>query len=663
MSINAWKTSFIGINKPPKVLTGSADSFKPVALWPYANDATDPYWSGGTNPQAYKWEVSFTIIPVGHGSNLTRTPYSFTGHDIEVGDFVAGSQDGKVLEIISINSKTDTSLVAVVEDRLRYNTFRDPTGFGLFGTPGTVVFFQINELGLPMLDPIPGGTSVNFFSDVQSRFQYMNPLTNYILEKTNHGFVQGDPISIENKNFEITNANNVKKFIGTVVYAGPGPNQFVIRPSNGIIDFNPNLPGDIGDYIYPSSDGSGILTTDATSNKPIFIKISNAVPTITTGTGIDPTGIDGDTIQINRAPITLIGSGTGTYTLDEAITQINAVTATTQITAIKVGAANIITSDIAANGSALGVIAGYVPFSASINGVTVNFITTTSGSATYGDPTVAAAVDMVADINAANIPDLVASLDESGNIILRQNAGDAITIVNLTNDLQGNKFAGANSISSLIESVPANTTTSALRLYRDDGGPMTLLDTQGIFLSTAGVLSGQNGRYAIGLNVEQGLRSSLLTMVPTIESRNALHPLPGDQAYVLDAGHGDWEIYVWDGTNWLRFNNQRSDATDARTISQEITLPGDTATTIGTITEGRRILNVSVSVTTALVDAPDFYIAVGSDNVWYYNQNGAPGVGTYTVESESVTSARSDVVINIPSNTASGTFKVEVTYV
>jgi hypothetical protein len=663
MSINAWKTSFIGLNKPPKVMPATADAFTPVALWPYANDPTDPYWSGGSNPQAYQWKVDFTVIPTSQGSNLTRTPYLFNAQDIEVGDFVAGANDGKVVEIMSILAKTDTTLTAIVEDRLRYNTFRDPTGFGLFGCPGPVVFFQVNELGLPMLDPLPGQSSVNFFSDVQSRFQYMNPLTNYILEKNNHGFKQGQPISIGNAGeFEITDANNAKKYIGTVIYSGPGPNQFILRPSNGVVDFAPGIPGDVGDFIYPAADGSGALTTNPASNRPIFIKIAKAIQTITTGSGIDPTGVDGDLILINRVPITLRGSGSGTYALDDAIALINATTADHNVTAVKVGAANRVISNPTAFPTAYGLIAGYVPFSASINGVTVNFATTTAGSVAFGAG-IAIGSDMVQDILAANIPNLIASLDASGNIILTETSGGPIQISNLTPDANNSPFAGAGSASALALLTSANTTTSALRMFRDDGGPMTLVDSQGVFLSTAGVLSGQNGRYAIALNIEQGLRANSTTTVPTITARDALNTLPGDQAWILDAGHGEWALHLWDGNAWREVTNQRSQQTDARTISQEITLPGNVATTIGIITEGRRILNVSVSVTTALVDAPNFYITVGTDVVWYYNQNGAPGVGTYTVESESVTSARSDVVVNIPSNTASGTFKVEVTYV
>lgn len=661
MTINAWKTSFIGLNKPPKVLAATADAFTPITLWPYANDVTDPYWSGGSNPQAYQWQVDFTVLTMGQGSNLTRTPFYFTAQDIEVGDFVAGAQDGKVVEIISILSKTDSTITAVVEDRLRYNTFRDPTGFGLFGTPGPVIFFQINELGLPILDPLPGQASVNFFSDVQSRFQYMNPLTNYTLEKDNHGFITGQPISIANGQFEITNADNAKKYIGTVVYPGPGPNQFILRPSNGVIDFAPGIPGNVGDFIYPAADGSGALTTDPASNRPIFIKLSNAIQTITTGTGIDPTGIDGDVILINRIPLTLSGSGSGTYNLDEAIAIINSATADTNITAVKVGAANQIVSDTATYITPYGLIAGYVPFSASINGVTVNFTTTTTGSAQYGAG-IAVAQDMVQDITNAKITDISTALDANGNIIITETAGGAITIVNITGDANGNNFAGLNSLSALPTDTPANTTTSALRLYRDDGGPMTLVDSQGAFLNTAGVMSGQTGRYAIGLNVEQGLRANSTTTVPTIQSRDALNTLPGDQAWVIDAGYGEWALYLWDGNAWQEVTNQRSRSTDAQTISELFEFPGTTVT-IGAITQNRRILNVSIAVLETLVDAPDFNISIGTDTIWQFSKHGSNQIGIYTVDSNVITASREDVTVNVPTNTANGKIRIEITYV
>ena len=556
MSINAWKTSFIGLNKPAKVIPGIANSFAPISLWPYANASDDPYWSGGANPQYYRWEVTFTVQDRNHGSNLTRTPFSFNAQDIEVGDFVAGATDGKVCQIMSISEKGNNSLTAIVEDRLRYNTFRDPTGFGLFGTPGQVIFFQINELGFPMLDPVPGEAAADFFTNVMSRFQYMNPLTNYLLEKTAHGFEQGDAVCIEAGTFSLSNSNNINRFLGTVVHPGPGPDQFILRPANGIIDFVPGLPGAVGDYLYPSLDGSGDLTTNDNSRRPIYMKVADAIVTSTTGTGIDPTGADGDIVEINRIQITL-GSGNGTYTVEDAVALINAETPNHKVTAVKVGAATETFSDIAGQGSAYGIIAGYTPFSASINGVTVNFTTTTSGSAAYGDPTVADQNDMVLDINAAKIPDIVASVVNGSDIKLRHNAGGAITIVNVIADANSNNFAGSSSLSSLPESTPANTTTSALRLIRADGGPLTIRDIAGQFLDTAGVMSGQNGRYALGLNIEQGLRSSATTVVANITGRDALNSLVGDQCYVIDAGNGEWATFTYDGTQWTKVSGQR----------------------------------------------------------------------------------------------------------
>jgi hypothetical protein len=661
MSINAWKTSFIGLNKPAKVLSGTADSFSTVALWPHANASDDPYWSGGQNPQYYRWEVTFTVQDRNHGSNLTRTPFAFNAQDIEVGDFVAGALDGKVCQIMSISEKGNNSLTAIVEDRLRYNTFRDPTGFGLFGTPGPVIFFQINELGFPMLDPIPGDAAADFFTNVMSRFQYMNPLTNYLLEKTAHGFEQGDAVCIEGGTFSLSNANNIGRFLGTVIYPGPGPDQFVLRPANGIIDFVPGLPGNVGDYLYPSLDGSGDLTINDNSRRPIYMKVSDAIVTSTTGTGIDPVGNDGDIVEINRTQITL-ASGNGTYTVDDAVTLINAETPSHKVTAVKVGAATEVFSDVAGQGSAYGIVAGYTPFSASINGQTVNFTTTTSGSAAYGDPVVADQNDMVADINAAKIPDIVATVVNGSDIKLRNNAGGEIVIVNISADQNSNSFAGANSLSSLPASTPANTTTSALRLMRLDGGPLTIRDFAGQFLDTAGVMSGQNGRYALGLNIEQGIRSSGITVVANMTGRDALNALVGDQCYVIDDGNGEWATFTYSGSAWTKVSGERSVAVDARTIKEVVALPGAT-TTIGTVSEDRRILNVSVTVLQALTDAPDFTIDVGANTVWQFSQHGASTVGTYVVDSDLITTAREDVVVNIPSNTATGNIRVEVSYI
>lgn len=661
MAINAWKTSFIGINKPPKVLDGTATGFIPKEYWAYQNGANDPYWIGGTNPQYYQWQVTINVNSRQHGSHLTRTPFYFDAQDIEVGDFVAGSQDGKVVQIKSVISKSNSAVTVLVEDTLRYNTFRDPTGFGLFTCPGPVVIFQINELGFPMLDPVPGTASTDFFSNVQSRFQYMNPLTNYILEQSGHNFEQGDAICIEGGIFELSDSQNVDKFIGTVVYPGPGPDQFILRPANGIIDFVPGLPGSVGDYIYPSINGTGDLTTDPASARPIFMKIADAISTSTYGDGIDPSGNDGDIIEINKKQITL-QSGLGTYDINDAVTAINAETATHKITAITTNAQTEVVSNTAGNGNAYGIVAGYVPIEITINGVTVNFTTDTSGSQNYG-PGIADASDFVTDINGSGIPNIVASLNNGNEIKIANTIGGAITIVNVVNDGGGNPWAGSNSLSSVDLSTAANTTTFALALLRDDGGPMSLRDLNGLFLNTAGVVSGQTGRYALGLNIEQGIRASATNVVADLTARNALLPLVGDQAYVIDNGNSEWAMYLYDGTTWNRFNNQRSEESDARTMSSgTLTYPAIDQN-IGSISANRRVLNVAVKVLTVIEGSHSLQVAVGSEVVFNISTNGGRGIGTYVAETTYLTTGYEDVVITGMNSATAGEIIVEVTYI
>lgn len=494
----------------------------------------------------------------------------------------------------------------------------------------------------------------------------MNPLTNYLLEQTSHNFEQGDAICIESGSFALSNEDNINRFIGTVVFPGPGPDQFILRPANGIIDFVPGLPGSVGDYIYPSLNGTGDLTTNDNSRRPIYMKIADAITTSTTGTGIDPTGTDGDIVEINRIQVPLY-SGSGTYGVEEAVALINAETPNHKVTAVKVGAATEVVSDVAGQGSAYGIVAGYVPFSITINGETVNFTTTTSGSAAYGDPTVADASDMVLDINTAKVTDIVASVVNGSEIKLRNNAGGAITIVNVSADLNSNNFAGAASISSLPESTSANITTSALRLIRLDGGPLTIRDFAGQFLDTAGVLSGQNGRYALGLNIEQGIRSSGTAVVANIIARDALNALVGDQCYVIDAGNGEWATFTYDGTQWTKVGGERSVATDARTLVLDVNLSTTTGTqSIGFISSDRTVISVRVLVTTP---APaDAEVTVGTSAntsaLTRAKDSILSQLGQYVTNPDYRTTAYTEVVANITNPTSgAGQFTVILTYV
>ena len=622
MAIN--KTSAIDLNVPAKVISVSVTASVSDALWEHDDGLGDLWWSGGAQPKSYRWELTMTVTPVAHGSHLTRTPKVFNGFDIVVGDYIAGATDGRALQIVSITSKTATTVICKAEDRLRYNTFRSSTGSGIFTVPGGAVIFQINENGHPMIDPLPTGiASSDFYANVNSRFQYLNPQMNYMLDQVAHGFNAGDVVAIDkNTNiFELSDAANIERLVGTVTHAGPGPNKFLLRPANGIVDFVPGLPGQPGAFIYPTTDGSGDLTLTNTG-VAVFLKLTNAIPSIAKGSVTGGAASAADKLEINETDVLFVTNSGGVVSITNAVTDINALTSSHKVVASSTPAPNIITSDASTYGSAYGLVGGYVPFSASINGGTVNFSTSVAGQAAYGIP-VGIAEDMAGDINAAALPNITAT-HVSGNLQITHSQGTAFTIVNGTADSNNNNFAGNGGVASLGTSYAAASGASLL-LTRSDGGEIILTDKVGTPTTDYGIISGHSGSYALGLNVEKGIRTAGgITVVADIAARDALNSsaLTGDQVHVLDSGESEWALYLYSGASWTLIANQDSAATDANSLSHTFTTPvggfGNTSTvTLGRISSNSRVLSVLVEVTTILAGyaggVPSLQVGVTSD--------------------------------------------------
>ena len=674
MAIN--KTSAIDLNVPTKVISVNVTSQSTDALWEHDDGLGDLWWEGGSQPKAYRWELTMTVTAVAHGSHLTRTPKVFNGFDIVVGDYIAGATDGRALQIVSITSKTATTVVCKAEDRLRYNTFRSSSGSGIFTVPGGAVIFQINENGHPMIDPLPTGiVSSDFYANVSSRFQYLNPQMNYMLDQTAHGFEAGDVVAMDQTTnvFELADAANIERLVGTITHSGPGPNKFLLRPANGIVDFVPGLPGNPGDFIYPKTDSSGDLTLTNTG-VAIFLKLSNAIPSISIGTIIGGVSSAADKLEINDTDVLFTTNSGGVVSINNAVTDINALTTSHKVTASSTPAPNTIASDTSTYGSAYGLIGGYVPFSASINGTTVNFSTSTAGQAAYGIA-VGIAEDMAADINAAGIPNITATFP-GGLLTLVHSQGNAFTIVNGTADSNGNDFAGTGSVSSLGTSYSA-ASGATLKLTRTDGGEIILFDKVGTPTLDFGVMSGHSGSYSLGLNVEKGIRSGGgITVVANTAARNAMTPLTGDQAHVLDTGEGEWALYLYSGSSWTLIANEDSAATDANSLSHTFTTPvggfGNTSTIVlGRISSNSRVLSVLVEVTSVMTGystIPSLEVGVASDPDRFMgaDENDLESSGSYVTNPDYHYAGATELEIKCALShygSTAGDIKVTVTYV
>jgi hypothetical protein len=595
----SYRSNQIKLNYPSKVLAGSLTNQTGESYWDHANGSDDPWYSGAFTKKFYRWEVTFTVTEANHGSHLTRESKKYNGLDVVVGDWLGGAASGQCVKIVSISNKTKGSVTAIVEDVLRYNTFSSATGNGMFNNGGCVIF-SLNEDGLPLLDPLPSVASLSFYPTVMSRFGYLNPQLNYILHQDAHGLQTGDVVSVISTGFVKANTATMDRMIGTVTDAGPGPNQFIISPNNRIIDFDPKIPGNQGDYIYIQDDGS-LGTSD--TGKAAFLNIQNAIPTVLDGTVDGPEVPVGHVIELNGQTVTFSGASANAN-VSEIASSINSSLGSHFVTASTITVSTNATSDTSA--TAYGLVGGYVNFSAyfdSGSGNTlVNFTTDTAGQSAYGIA-VALAEDMAADINAANITNLTAGFTASNLLTLTEASGNSITITNNTNDNNNKPFVGTSNVSGMPAIVTAPG-TEKLKLTRSDGGEILIYENTEYFRVGTGIASGHTGQYPLAMNIEQGLRTAGTSVVSDISARDSLTAEAGDGAYVLNKGDGEWGMYVYSGSAWVMTSNEDSATTDAKTLTTTFTMPAGgfgTATTqlMGNVSPGRRLLNVSVDVTTA----------------------------------------------------------------
>lgn len=585
---------------PAKVLEVNVTSLLGYAKWPFDDGEGDPFWSGGSTPKDYQWQATFSVSAQSHSSHLTRVPNVYNGMDIHIGDYIANTNSGIALKIISIESKSETQVIAIVEDVFRYNTFRSAgaVGDGKFNT-GAAIVFELNSLGQPVVDPLPAsGVSAIFTPNLFSRFENFSERDNFVLEKAANGYVVGQIIAADpaNNSYTLSDSNNTQ-IIGRVSYAGPGPNQFVINPLNKIIDNFDFLIGDVGDTVYTDDMGGLTLTN---TGKPIYVKLRNNTQTSITGSEIDASTTSGNVIEINDVPISILNTGS----ISDAITAINAKTSSTGVTASSTPAPTVVETNLSGFTLHYGEPALYTTDpapTATINGVTVTFDIDTAGQAAYGI-NLALEQDMAASINAANIPNLRASVG-SNTLILTETSGGSITIVNGQADQNGVFFAGLNSGSGL----PLNTAAASgelLTLTAEDARAIDLRNITGQPIQDYGIASVENGRKAAALVVEQGIRKGDTYVVADIAARDALEVLIGDQVYVLDKGDGEWGMYLYDATDFVLTATEESARTDSRSLSVDIAHDSSTTVLIGEVSSGARVSPVTVEVLTPFDGTP-----------------------------------------------------------
>ena len=605
------------LNIPLKVIQADITEVLGVESMPWYNPSDFPVQPGDPYPtpvqKDYRWRITLSISPQQQSSYLTRQPGEYTGQDVTVGQWIGNVTTGQAWQIISIESKSNLEVVAIVQDIYRYNTFRDQSGSGSGGPPqSTYIIFGLSDAGLPQIDPVPpSGVSSNFTQNIQSRFEYINLQYDFPLYQAGNSFEMNDIIAADSSTNQFVLSNSVNNFvIGRVTSISDIiPGWFTINPVQKIVDNLNYLPGNIGDIIYSSTTVPGGITITPGGSQ-IYIKLRNNTQSVSVNTAPGPT-IPGNVFQINGIDITVPAPGTAA----ELVSAVNPESLNTGVSAALQLAPTVAETNNLNLSSTYGEIVLYAltsPATATINGVSVTFniLSTTPGYEDYTQ-----AEQMAQAINNASIPNIIASAPTAQILRITNLIGGAITIVNGTSDINGVPFAGSNSGSGIGLSTPSSTQYQVV-FTAVDARAINFTDVVGDVVNDFGLVSVENGIKACGLYIEEGLRTANSTVVANLTQLNSLEPLVGDQAYVIDSNDGqgnnvgEWSLWIYNGAIWIETANQDSASTDAKSLEYTLDFNSNPSNEIGKISTGRRVTLITVEVTTPF-SAPTASLSIG----------------------------------------------------
>ena len=392
------------------------------------------------------------------------------------------------------------------------------------------------------------------------------------------------------------------------------PGWFTINPVQKIVDDLDYLPGDVGDIIYASLSVPGGITTDSGGSE-LYIKLRNNTSSVSVSIATGPAVTPQSIFELNGVNILIAQSP---YGMADVVIATNYQTGLTGVSASIISAPSMVqtTNTLFYGEPALWVTGG--PYAtATINGTPVTF-NIASTDLEYED--YARAAQMAQSINAANIPNIVASTPSQLVLLLTNTAGTAITIVNGTSDKNGVPFADIASGSGLNLITPASG-QSLIKFTAVDARAIDFLDVVGTAVEDFGLVSVENGVKACGLYIEEGLRTATLTVVTNLAQLNAMNPLIGDQAYVIDSvdaqgnNSGEWSLWLYNGSHWIETSNQDSSTTDAKSLEYTLTTTPVLPINIGSISTGRRVSLITVEVTTPFNGAATLSIGYHVNNL------------------------------------------------
>jgi hypothetical protein len=433
----------------------------------------------------------------------------YTGIDVKVGDWVTDKAGSRILKIISISSKTSTSVSCTVEDVGMTIARTRGDRSNIFGQGEQVIIFEVNDEGESLFafntfDNFAGARSA---LQVEQYFKIYKPFQRFTLYPESTENLQiGDFVTITGSGtpYTLITASQDDTVIGTVadLYGG---NNVNIRPFNKIItNFDkPELVsgGAIGATWYLS--GSNNYTTSSEGGEiPKFFQLTDSVITQVTGSFNNPTfNTTQYNLELNNIDVIPQNIGGNTLTIDQIVSTINDQHSLTLVSSSiderGGGFASTSTEGEAGSGGVIGSLiygeilialsdspggtgnysstaTGEFSISHTFNGTTISInVKPVTANTTSGGYPVANEEQIVSDIiNAAQTAGapITATFGED-TITISATSEGTITINNVANDPFGSPTVGNGSGTGISTGTFLTPPIEKyLTLYREDGG-------------------------------------------------------------------------------------------------------------------------------------------------------------------------------------------------
>ncbi len=464
-----------------------------------------------------------------HSDQSTREASLYNGLDLEAGMFISDDSADTIVKIVSISSKTETSMTCVVEDvdMLSYRI----AGKNTISESGNVVIFELNGEGEPLLIDTSGFLSGKVDS-LQSRFN-LNERDDRV--KFSHDSAinvsVGDIVTVDTNGtivkFGSVGASATK--LGTALELLRNDKDVYIKPFNDIIRTYSDpeaLTANPGETYYTSETTAGKITT-ATGGKATFLHLNNKIATNLEITSATLPGAS-DILEINGVKVFDGPAGNTVADNDALSTLLNTFTSQTNTTSAVTQAPAVVDSDdnVVLYPSTWGLHDVFIPIGAAgstpdsyaaitisdgINTGTVTFNTpdvVVNLGAEYDIMSPAAIVAAINTVITAQSLDIIcetySKLTGNGDGIKLTTTGSAtgITLTNVTADAFSGAAVGANSSTGL--NLAASLGAANLVLTRASGGPI-LVDgspNSSGYINQGGVVSSNSGKVPYLLLIE-----------------------------------------------------------------------------------------------------------------------------------------------------------------